>query len=180
MRYAIALLIAYGVFLALLRLWLRNPESTNPDLPDFTDIPSSPRATAPRGTTSSDAAHDSPSGGGHGFDGLDAADEFAIPLMLLIAAVTVVFASLWIVVSAPTLFAELIVDGVLSASLYHRLRKLETRHWLDTALRRTIVPFGAIAVIVVLFAIVGQHVVPGAHTLAAVLHPASVTNAPAP
>jgi len=34
-----------------------------------------------------------------------------------------------------------LLDGVLSVSLYRRLRGLETRHWLETALRRTGWPF---------------------------------------
>ena len=46
------------------------------------------------------------------------------------------------------LFAELIVDGVLSASLYRKLRELETRHWLETAIRRTAWPFAGTAAIV--------------------------------
>ena len=45
-------------------------------------------------------------------------------------------------------FAELLLDGVLSASLYRRLRGLETRHWLETALRRTALPFFLTAIIV--------------------------------
>lgn len=172
-RYAIALLIAYAVFLGLLRLWMRDPHLTNPDLPDVpgSSSLSSSTSSVPSGRTGS-AGHDSTSSGsGSWLEGLDAADEFTIPLMLVIATVTVLFASLWIVVSAPTLFAELFLDGVLSASLYHRLRKLETRHWLDTALRRTIVPFGATALAVVLFAVVAQHLFPAAHSLAGVLHP---------
>lgn len=52
------------------------------------------------------------------------------------------------VYSAPVLFAELLVDGVLSASLYRRLRGLETRHWLETAFRRTALPFALTAAIV--------------------------------
>ena len=56
--------------------------------------------------------------------------------------------SLFVVYSAPILFAELIVDGVLSASLYRKLRELETRHWLETAIRRTAWPFAGTAAIV--------------------------------
>lgn len=60
------------------------------------------------------------------------------------------FSSFFMIYSAPApaLFAELLLDGVLSASLYRRLRGLETPHWLETALRRTALPFVLAAAIV--------------------------------
>ncbi|MBI5899124.1 MAG: hypothetical protein HZB40_07870 [Rhodocyclales bacterium] len=73
------------------------------------------------------------------------ADEGAIPLalILLVAALAAVLllASLYVIYLAPALFAELLVDGALSASLYRRMRGLQTRHWLESALRRTALPF---------------------------------------
>jgi hypothetical protein len=66
-------------------------------------------------------------------------------LVFLVLIGAMVFSSFlmlyFMVYSAPALFAELLVDGVLSASLYRRLRGLETRHWLETALRHTALPF---------------------------------------
>jgi hypothetical protein len=47
----------------------------------------------------------------------------------------------WLVVSAPALFAELLLDGILVGQLYRRLRRFEGQHWLETALRRTAIPF---------------------------------------
>lgn len=75
------------------------------------------------------------------------AEEFAIPLALLIFIAAMLFSSLFMIYSAPALFAELLLDGVLSAGLYRRLRGLETHHWLQTALRRTALPFILTAVI---------------------------------
>ena len=49
--------------------------------------------------------------------------------------------SFWIVYNAPVLFAELLVDGVLAASLYRRVRGLESQHWLETAIKKTACPF---------------------------------------
>ena len=69
------------------------------------------------------------------------AEEFAIPLMLLVLVGVLLFSSLFVVYSAPTLFAELLLDGVLAAGLYRRLSRVERRHWLETALRRTFWPF---------------------------------------
>jgi hypothetical protein len=82
-------------------------------------------------------------------DAVADADEAAIPLAILLFIAGIVlmllFAAVSIVYSAPVLFAELVVDGVLAATLYRRLRRIDSRHWLETAIRRTIVPFAATA-----------------------------------
>jgi hypothetical protein len=80
------------------------------------------------------------------------AEQFAIPLFIALLIGAMVFSSFlmlyYMVYSAPALFAELLVDGALSASLYHRLRGLETRHWLETAFRHTALPFALAAAII--------------------------------
>lgn len=84
-------------------------------------------------------------------DAVADAEEFAFPLVVILAVVSVVFvvlfASFSVILSAPVLFAELLVDGVLAASLYRRLRRVDSRHWLQSAVRRTIVPFVITAVL---------------------------------
>lgn len=91
---------------------------------------------------------DSGSSVGDALGSVAEAEEFAIPLVVLILLGAMLFSSLFMIYSAPVLFAELLVDGVLSASLYRRLRGLETRHWLETAFRRTALPFALTAAIV--------------------------------
>lgn len=167
LRYALAMAIAYAAFLLLLRAWMERPDSTTPDFPDVPD------PSVMNLDLHVSGAAQTPESGGNAFDGLDvsgAADEWAIPLLLVAAILTMLLASVWIIVSAPTLFAELLLDGVLSASLYRRLHRLDRRHWLDTALRRTIWPFAATAFVLILFAFVAQHYVPGARSLTDVLH----------
>ncbi|MDP3513570.1 MAG: hypothetical protein Q8S20_12545 [Sulfuritalea sp.] len=101
------------------------------------------------------------------------ADEGAVPLAvaLLIAALAValLFASLYIVYLAPALFAELLVDGALSASLYRRMRGLQTRHWLESAVRRTLVPFAVTAISLGAIGYAFQWYAPQAHTLGEVV-----------
>ena len=166
-RYALALLFAYFVFLGLLRLFVDDAHAGNPDLPggggSVSHDPSSAQASSMHDVIDAHSNHRS--GGGSWLDGIGLADEFVLPLLLLIAVLTIAFASAWIVASAPTLFAELFVDCALSAGLYRRLRTLEARHWLDTALRHTIWPFAATALAVVLFAFAAQHYRPHAHSL---------------
>ena len=168
LRYLLALCIAYAIFLLLVRRFAEHGDL------DF-DIPGSGSGNSHavgsgggRIDAGAASAHDHDASW---LDGADAAE--ALPLLLVIAAIAIACASLWIVVSAPTLFAELLVDGALSATLYRRLRKLETRHWLDTAVRHTIGPFLVTAVVVVAFAFAAQHYRPHAHSLGEVFAPAT-------
>lgn len=154
MRYTLAMGVAYIVFFMLLWLWLRTSAA---DYIDMVPIGSS--------DTTEDAA-DIVVGGG-GFDGggasanfdadatqssLEAAaknpleavagvDEGAIPLAVILLALGLALSSLFVVWTAPVLFAEILVDALLAAGLYRRLRMLEPQHWMRAALRRTILPF---------------------------------------
>lgn len=168
LRYLASFGVAYLMFLFLLWLWLRTRAKDYADLPDISGSPSSGSGSS--GTFYSGKGGDFGGGGASGsFDAppesisvisdsgssvgdalgtVAEAEEFAIPLVILILLGATLFSSLFMIYSAPVLFAELMVDGVLSASLYHRLRGLETRHWLETALRRTALPFALTAAIV--------------------------------
>lgn len=105
---------------------------------------------------------------GEGFNSLGDvadADELVVPLLVIALAAGLLLSSFYVVYSAPTLFAELLLDGALSASLYRRLRGIERRHWVATALRRTALPFVLTAL---LLATVGwglQTAVPGARSV---------------
>ena len=46
----------------------------------------------------------------------------------------------WIVYAAPELFAELLLDGVVSGAVYRRLRRDRGRPWWRGVLRATLVP----------------------------------------
>ena len=176
-RYVIALLIAYIAFLGLLRLFVDDSDPGNPDLPDNSfsgsHDPSSAQASSMHDIID---ARSSRSGNGNWFEGIGVDDDLMLPLLLLLALLTIACASAWIIASAPTLFAELLVDCAISAGLYRRLRTLERRHWLDTALRHTIWPFAATAVVVVAFAFAAQHYRPKAHSIGGVFTP--VTQSP--
>lgn len=125
--------------------------------------PSSPVSSFSGGDSAGDAV-----GGA-----LGAADEGAVPLviaaLLALIAAALLFSMLYIVYLAPALFAELLVDGVLSASLYRRLRGLQTRHWLESALRRTVLPFVLTAVTLGVIGYALQAYAPQARSLGEVL-----------
>ncbi len=168
-RYPISVGCAYLVFLFLLWLWIRTEAKDYLDVADIQGPSTGQGGSSDNikdfgggdgqfggggasGSFDMDDSLPSPSlpdinipGGDSVADVLGGADEGAVPLVvaLIIAALAAMLflAMLYIVYLAPALFAELLVDGVLSASLYRRLRGLATRHWLESAVRRTVLPF---------------------------------------
>jgi hypothetical protein len=163
LRYPLALLLAYGVFLVLLWLWLWLRTKAE----DYVDMPD-PSGLVPDGSGNCTPAFEGGGGnfGGGGasgsFDGPassspvdsdasplseaasavgDGADELAIPLLVVAFALGLALASLYVVYVAPILFAELLVDGALSYALYRRIKTADSPHWLESALRRTALPF---------------------------------------
>ena len=147
LRYSLAVGMAYFCFLLLLNIWLRTSVRDHVESAgDYLDIAEGTSELVPRSIRSANAggectASDDDSLVGTVADGASAADEFALPLIIVAGAVAVVVSMLGIVYAAPSLFAELLLDGALSAGLYRRLRKVERRNWLETAFRRTVWPF---------------------------------------
>ena len=161
LRYALALCAAHAAFLLLLWAWLRSRPDDDFDVPDLVGdwrLPNGPDGpSVPNARTDFDVS-------------LGGADEFATPLLAALFVAIVACASLWIVYIAPALFAELLFDGVLAAGLYRRVRHSDRRHWLETAVKRTLVPFALTLLGLVVFGALAQTWIPGAHTLGEVLH----------
>jgi hypothetical protein len=192
-RYPLAVLSAYCVFLLLLRLWLALRQRTESDgnLSDgtgdaFTHLIDAAVSGGGRdGATSAAAsafgggadfggagaggswsggavsgmAADMPGGAGAGsmsggsssasMDwmpdlGLDVdldLGEGCFWIIIPIAAIVgVVVAMFYVVYIAPLFLAEILVDALLLAGLYKRLKGVEPRHWLRSAVRRTLLP----------------------------------------
>lgn len=163
-RYFLAVCVAYMVFMLILWIWLR-AGADGLDVPDLSGFEPGNDTALPamRGEGGSfdgggasgdwdvsgslkDAASDfsspsSSSSSSSSLGDLADADEAAIPLFVVALIGGVLVCAFVVVNAAPVLFAELLVDGVLSASLYRRLRGLDRRHWLESAVRRTFWPF---------------------------------------
>lgn len=195
LRYLCAFGLAYLMFLLLLWLWMRTSASDYADIGDLANLvpsPSSSGTPAPHGsfhppfsgqggtadgggasanfdlTDSEIPLTPSSSGIASPGDALSAAvdsDELALPLIVLVMLGALLLSSFWIVYSAPLLFAELLLDGLLAAGLYRRLRGIESEHWILTAIKRT---FWAFLLTALLFAAAGwlmQKAIPEAHSM---------------
>jgi hypothetical protein len=186
-RYPIAILIAYCVFLLLLALWLwwqRRGRSAHFDSSVLEFIPaesfSPDDSLQPCGagdfggggagggwgesaSSLKPVAADSPSSSGTGFD-LDLEEGWLI-VIAIVALIGGLIATFYVVYIAPLLLAEILVDGALVAGLYRRVKHIESRHWLRAALRQTFVPA---VLATVFFTIAGyalQRAVPEAHSI---------------
>lgn len=72
-------------------------------------------------------------------------DELAVVAILVAATCGGIILACYVVYIAPGLLAEVLLDGTLSCGLYRRLRGVDRRHWLESAIRRTWVPAAAVA-----------------------------------
>jgi hypothetical protein len=173
-RYLAAMVFAYLAFLVLLGLWLHLQGRELADHSDGVEL----------GLEMLDATASSSSLGGT-FDSIGGigdlgaigdADEGAvlvIGLFIVLLLVAVLLSSVFVIYSAPALFAEIVVDTMLSASLYRRLQGLEPDHWLQTAVRRTILPFVLTTIVVTMSGIAMSKLAPGAHTMGEALFSSS-------
>lgn len=195
LRYPVAVMVAYGVFLLLLRIWLALQRDGWRDVVDIPDADMVELALD--GVTSlGKGAGEGFSGGGGSFGGAGSTANFHAPaplssgggegsglgfdldfdvdepaallalLALLILAVVVMGAAVYVLWTAPVLLAEMLVDGLIMTGLYRRLRNTEEpAHWLLGAVRRTWIPALAVAI---LFSFAGhllQKAVPEARSI---------------
>jgi hypothetical protein len=188
LRYPLALTGAYLFFLWLLTIWMRTRGQGYDDLPDLTDIGGSGDTTLPdtigRGgefggggasgsfddpASAADADADSLSSIGDAGGSIGDMDELAIPIIAIALAIGLAIASLYVIYLAPMLFAELLFDGVLSYTLYRRLRKADSNHWIITAIGRTGWAFAATAVFLMIIGVAMAAYAPGARSIGEVV-----------
>ncbi|MBA2433813.1 MAG: hypothetical protein M3480_02755 [Verrucomicrobiota bacterium] len=136
-RYPIAVLTGYGVFLLLLRFWVEferarfNPESGEIDADlEMTEPNESSWANRPRSGSWLDS-----------LDWLDFSDGFdlegCIPALLIGIFLALVGLFFFAIFSAFALIAEVFLDAFIITVLYRHLRVAAQEHWLGTAVRKT-------------------------------------------
>lgn len=164
LRYPLATAVAYGVFLLLLWIWLHHREHGDVDPGSGDYLPDGSIDTAADCGDAATTADCSSGDGGSSFD-IDA-DLLGVVIVALIALAGVLFAAFSIVSIAPLLLAELAVDAALAAGLYRHVRNMDRqRHWLTTALARTLWRFAAVALVAAAAGAAIQWLVPGADSI---------------
>lgn len=196
LRYPLAILAAYAAFLMFLYVWVSLHRNRGDlDLVSNVDVP----LDAGVGTNGSGADADVFSGagsfggggaggawdasaatpsafsGGSPFDGLGVdldLEELGLVLLGLALLIGGIVASLYVVYIAPVLFAEILVDALLVGGLYTKVKKIDRRHWLETALKKTWLPAFLCAFAFGVAGYLFQWALPEARTLGEVLHAA--------
>lgn len=174
-RYSLAVLAAYAAFIGMIRLWAeceRSRIETSRELEKLSadDADDQPPPGRSRLNDNDSNLHPPPDRSGWDylslpdFD-LPDLDEGCLPLIVLGALLAVVVALFAVVWAAPGLLAEVILDVVLVAALYKRLRGIERSHWLATAIRRTWLPALSAAVVLALAGALMQALVPEAKSI---------------
>ncbi len=113
-------------------------------------------------------------GGGKGSDwgfDLDGDGDFVVLLIGIVVVAAAVFGVVFYAVySAPTFFAELLIDGGVGTWLYKRADVVNRPDWLSTAVRRSVWPVVVLLVLFVALAFTMRQVAPGATTLGQAWH----------
>ena len=198
LRYPIAIVVAYGVFLLLLRvwLWLSRPPDVGFDLvEDVLEVSFDAAESGDAGfgggadfagggaggswgesvssvtsTRSVSSVVSTKSSGSSGFSfDLDLDDAWFLIIVVIVLAVAA-SAALYIVYIAPVLLAEILLDGVLMAGLYKRVKTIDHKHWLRAALRRTALPAVIVAVVFSVAGFAMQKAAPEARSIGEVWH----------
>ena len=181
-RYPAAVLLAYGVFLFMLRAWAdtREPARRRSLLERIdVDLPNSGGSSHSAAAGHSPAAHPTSGAKGGGLGGglsLDLDDG----LFLLIAAVglaSVLISAVWVLWITPSLFAEVALDAALVTGLYRRVRPSEQRWWVRSAVAYTWAPLLLAMLMLSVCGCAMQALAPDARSIGgvweAVHHPAS-------
>lgn len=184
LRYPLAVLMAYGVFLLLMWLWIRWRWDAVAD-----GLSSGPGGGGSQGSPWSGGGGHSGGGGASASWGesaassstsadstslLDVADgEAGLPLLAILGIIalvaTVVLASVWVVWSAPVLMAELLVDAAIAGGLYKRMQGMQAQGWWRLCLSHTIWPLLGLLVFFAGLGWLAQELAPDAVSLMQVL-----------
>lgn len=159
LRYPLAVLVAWLVFLGLLWVWLRfQSEDIAEDVAEHAvdQTFAVSEAAVERSTAELDT------GGG---DGDIDAGELTVVIVIALALLAGAFMVLNMVWAAPAFLAEILLDFALASGLWRRLKPAPGQDWLATAISRTTMPFLSLAVLLGLVGALLAAWVPGATSL---------------
>ncbi|MEP6619014.1 MAG: hypothetical protein ABJE47_06865 [bacterium] len=164
-RYGLACGIGYGVLLLGLRWWIaiQAPGHVIADaVPEAGTLDARRKGSAKR-------SHDDGEWVDHAFFAGDIvvgeAMIVVVPFVAIVALVAAVLGVVGVVSQAPTLFAELLLDGVIAGAAYRRLRYVPPGSWLKRAVQRTVKPVLWVMALVVGLGVGIQWFYPGVASL---------------
>lgn len=110
-------------------------------------------------------------GGGWDLDlGGDDGGFIVLLIGIVVVAAAVFGVVFYAVYSAPTFFAELLIDGGVGTWLYKRADVANRPDWLSTAVQRSVWPVVVLLAMFIALALVMRHVAPGSTTLGQAWH----------
>ena len=141
LRYPLAALAAYAVFLALVRVWV---EIERRYFQADEDIEALLKGRDPKDALDRIEDRDWSALDWFDLSSVPDADEGCLVAVAVMVIGALLLAVGWAIISvlmaAPVLVAEVFLDAILVAALYKRMRGLDQRWWLAGALRQTAVP----------------------------------------
>ena len=161
LRYAIAVCLAYLVFLVLLKLWLMyvGSDGHSPiDAGDGLDLAFHSGGGGGGGSSSSslnlDPDLDLDTGG----------DLEGLIFMIVLIAVVILLGGIavYYIYTAPALLSEAAFEAVLAASIARRAKKSEGTGWIGAVTRATVAPFLAVLALSILLGWLAQRRCPEA------------------
>jgi hypothetical protein len=163
LRYALSIVLAYAVFLFQIWLWVLHRRGVKVDA-ELDAVPDQVDPELAGHSSHFDASPTAGSGGGVPLD----LDDLLVVVVFVAAVACACIAALYVVYTAPSLLAEVLLDGVLSAGLYRRFRRVERREWLTSAVVRTRVPVIVTALFFIVAGATGQWYAPQAVSIGGV------------
>jgi hypothetical protein len=164
LRYFVSVAVAYGAFLVFVWLWILSQQRRWKGIV---------RNGGPRRAKVRELGARTVEQGSFGaIDWLDL-DTDLLPIVLAVTGILSIAFFVWYVISvialAPELLAEVFLDGVLSAALYRRLRRIERGHWIKTVFARTRAPFLWALLFFAFIGVLAQHYAPEATSIGGVV-----------
>ena len=156
LRYPVAAIIAYLAFLVILRAWVHHRFGAMNIPPDANYMETDTDTGTQRSIWKT-----------HFIDFVDlscAIDDFPAAVLFL-AASGVIVVILGIIIAAPVLMAEVLVDGFLVAGLYHRFKRYGEESSLGGAVRTTILPVIIVVICLVTIGFIFQAIEPRADSI---------------
>ncbi|HEV7868611.1 MAG TPA: hypothetical protein VGO90_13075 [Chthoniobacteraceae bacterium] len=172
LRYPLAVLLAWGVFLGMVRAWAQREQANlrAEELAELSSEEDEPETKPPR-LTSLDpdrSAWEDWLDWMNPFNGLEDAEGCLVTVALGIALLALggaFVAIAGLIIQAEVLLAELLFDVLLVSALNKRLHGLEPRWWLQGTLRQTVWPVMVTMLFLLCAGFLLEQMAPGAQTI---------------